>query len=66
VLWGGTAGIVVHDQGHVIVENSVLGGGKSVLADGHGHAEVRNTTVLDALTATQFAVISNSGGNVGF
>jgi hypothetical protein len=40
-LWGGTSGIVIHDQGHVIVENSTVGGGKSVTADGHGHGELR-------------------------
>jgi len=65
-LWGGTSGIVVHDQGHVIVENSVVGGGTSISADGHGHAEYRNSAVISPTSATQFAIISNSGGNVSF
>jgi hypothetical protein len=65
-LWGGTAGIVIHDQGHVIVENSVIGGGSSFSADGHGHGEYRNSAVISPVTVTQFAVVSNSGGNVAF
>lgn len=66
VLWGGTAGIVIHDQGHVIIENSVIGGGAAVSADGHAHGEVRNSSVISPLVATQFAIVSNSGGNVSF
>lgn len=71
VLFGGTAGIVIHDQGHVIVESSVVGGGPaagglSFQADGHGHAEYRNSAVISPISATQFAVVSNSGGNTGF
>jgi hypothetical protein len=66
VLWGGTAGIVIHDQGQVIVENTVLGGGKAVQADGHGHGELRNSAVLNPLAVTQFAVVSDSGGNIKY
>ena len=66
VLWGGTAGIVIRDQGHVIVENTVLGGGSAVAASGHGHGELRNSAVISPLSVTQFAVVSDSGGNVGF
>lgn len=65
-LWGGTSGIVIHDQGHVIVENSVLGGGTAVSADGHAHGELRNSAVISPVSATQFAVVSDSGGNVAF
>lgn len=65
-LWGGTAGIVIHDQGHVIVENSVIGGGAAMSADGHAHGEVRNSSVLSPLVAKQFAVVSDSGGNISF
>lgn len=66
VLWGGTAGIVVHDQGHVIVTGGVIGGGAAVAADGHGHGELRNAAVISPVVATQFAVVSDSGGNVPF
>jgi hypothetical protein len=66
VLWGGTSGIVIRDQGHVIVENTVLGGGKAVTASGHGHGELRNSAVISPLAVTQFAVVSDSGGNVAF
>ncbi|HEY3256739.1 MAG TPA: hypothetical protein VGJ91_22435 [Polyangiaceae bacterium] len=66
VLWGGTAGIVIHDQGHVIVNGGVIGGGAAVSADGHGHGELRNAAVISPVVATQFAVVSDSGGNVAF
>lgn len=71
VLFGGTAAIVIHDQGHVIVETSVVGGGPaagglSFQADGHGHGEYRNSAVISPISATQFAVVSDSGGNTGF
>jgi len=66
VLWGGTAGIVIHDQGHVIVNGGVIGGGKAVVADGHGHGELRNAAIISPVAATQFAIISDSGGNVSF
>ncbi|HSU38906.1 MAG TPA: hypothetical protein VLJ38_05030 [Polyangiaceae bacterium] len=66
VLWGGTAGIVIHDQGHVVVNGSVVGGGSAFVADGHGHGEYRNSAVISPVTVTQFAVVSNSGGNVAF
>lgn len=71
VLFGGVAGIVVHDQGHVIVETSVVGGGPAAggfafSADGHGHAEVRNSAVVSPNSVRQFAVVSDSGGNVAF
>lgn len=66
VLWGGTAGIVIHDQGHVVVNGGVVGGGSAFLADGHGHGEYRNSSVISPVTVTQFAVVSNSGGNVAF
>jgi hypothetical protein len=66
VLWGGTAGIVIHDQGHVIVNGGVIGGGSAFLADGHGHGEYRNSSVISPVTVTQFAVVSNSGGNGAF
>jgi hypothetical protein len=65
-LWGGTSGIVIHDQGHVIVESSTVGGGKSVTADGHGHGELRNSAVISPVATSQFAVVSDSGGNVAF
>jgi hypothetical protein len=66
VIWGGTSGIVIHDQGHVIVESSTLGGGTAVSADGHGHGELRNSSVISPVVATQFAIVSDSGGNVAF
>lgn len=66
VLWGGTAGIVIRDQGHVIVQNSVIGGGFAVQANGHGHGELRNSAVISPLSVTEFAVVSDSGGNVPF
>jgi len=66
VLWGGTAGIVIHDQGHVIFNNGVIGGGAAVRADGHGHGELRNSAVISPVVTTQFAVVSDSGGNVPF
>ena len=66
VLWGGTAGIVIHDQGHVIVNGGVVGGGAAVRADGHAHGELRNAAVISPVVATQFAVVSDSGGNVSF
>jgi hypothetical protein len=66
VIWGGTAGIVIHDQGHVVVNGSTVGGGSAFLADGHGHGEYRNSAVISPVTVTQFAVVSNSGGNVAF
>lgn len=66
VLWGGTAGIVIHDQGHVIVNGSVVGGGAAVNADGHGHAELRNASIISPVVATQFSVVSDSGGNVSY
>jgi hypothetical protein len=66
VLWGGTAGIVIHDQGHVVVNGSTVGGGSAFIADGHGHGEYRNSAVISPVTVTQFAVVSNSGGNVAF
>ncbi|HTQ07751.1 MAG TPA: hypothetical protein VMI54_28045 [Polyangiaceae bacterium] len=65
-LWGGTAAIVIHDQGHVIVDGSVIGGGAAVAADGHGHGELRNSAVISPLAVTQFAVVSDSGGNVAY
>jgi hypothetical protein len=65
-LWGGTAGIVIHDQGHVVVNGSVVGGGSAFVADGHGHGEYRNSAVISPVTVTQFAVVSDSGGNVAF
>lgn len=66
VLWGATSGIVIHDQGHVIVEQSVVGGGTSFTADGHGHGEYRNSAVLNKIVTGPFAVVSDSGGNVKF
>ena len=66
VLWGGTAGIVIHDQGHVIVNGGVIGGGAAVSADGHGHGELRNAAVISPVVATQFSVVSDAGGNVAF
>jgi hypothetical protein len=71
VLFGSTAGIVIHDQGHVIVNTSVVGGGPgpggfAVSADGHGHAELRNSAVISPNSALGFAIISDSGGNTGF
>ena len=71
VLFGSTAGIVIHDQGHVIVNTSVVGGGPgpggfAVSADGHGHAELRNSSVISPNSALGFAIISDSGGNTGF
>jgi len=65
-LWGGTSGIVIHDQGHVIVENSTVGGGKAVTADGHGHGELRNSAVISPVATSQYAVVSDSGGNVAY
>jgi hypothetical protein len=66
MLWGGTAAIVIHDQGHVIVENSTVGGGFAFSADGHGHGEFRNSAVISPNSIREFAVVSDSGGNVGF
>jgi len=71
VLFGGTAAIVIHDQGHVIVDGSVIGGGPGAggfafSADGHGHGEVRNSAVLSPNSVLGFAVVSDSGGNTGF
>lgn len=66
VIWGQTSGIVIHDQGHVIVENTVVGGGNAVFADGHGHGELRNSAVISPVVVRQFAVVSDSGGNVPF
>lgn len=66
MLWGGTAGIVIHDQGHVIVESSTVGGGFAFSADGHGHGEFRNSAVISPNSIRQFAVVSDSGGNVAF
>ena len=71
VLFGSTAAIVIHDQGHVIVNTSVVGGGPgpggfAVSADGHGHAELRNSAVISPNSALGFAIISDSGGNTGF
>jgi hypothetical protein len=71
VIFGTTTGIVIHDQGHVIVNTSVVGGGPgaggfAVAADGHGHAELRNSAVISRNSALGFAVISDSGGNTGF
>jgi hypothetical protein len=65
-LWGGTSGIVIHDQGHVIINGSVVGGGTAISADGHGHGEYRNSAIISPVVASQFAVVSNSGGNVSF
>jgi len=71
VLFGTNSAIVIHDQGHVIVNTSVVGGGPgpggfAVSADGHGHAELRNSAVISPNSALGFAVISDSGGNTGF
>jgi hypothetical protein len=71
VLFGGTSAIVVHDQGHVIVNTSIVGGGPgaggfAVSADGHGHAELRNSSVISPNSALGFAIISDSGGNTAF
>jgi len=66
VLWGASSAIVIHDQGHVIVESSVVGGGTSFTADGHGHGEYRNSAILNNVTTGPFAVVSDSGGNVRF
>jgi hypothetical protein len=66
VLWGASSGIVIHDQGHVIVESSVVGGGTSFTADGHGHGEYRNSAILNKISTGPFAVVSDSGGNVTF
>jgi hypothetical protein len=71
VLFGGSAAIVIHDQGHVIIENSVLGGGPATggfafSADGHAHGEYRNSSVLSPSSVREFAVVSDSGGNVAF
>jgi hypothetical protein len=66
VLWGGRSAIVIHDQGHVIVDNSVVGGGNSFSADGHGHGEYRNSAVTSPIAISQYAVVSDSGGNVKF
>jgi len=71
VLFGGSAAIVIHDQGHVIVESSVIGGGPATggfafSADGQGHGEVRNSSVLSPNSVRQFAVVSDSGGNTAF
>ena len=71
VLFGSTAGIVIHDQGHVIVNTSIVGGGPgpggfAVSADGHGHAELRNSAVISPNSALGFSIISDSGGNTGF
>jgi hypothetical protein len=71
VLFGTNAAIVIHDQGHVIVNTSVVGGGPgpggfAVSADGHGHAELRNSAVISPNSALGFAIISDSGGNTGF
>ncbi|MEP7049537.1 MAG: hypothetical protein ABJB12_04260 [Pseudomonadota bacterium] len=71
VLFGGTAAIVIHDQGHVIVENSVVGGGPATggfafSADAHAHGEYRNSSVLSPNSVREFAIVSDSGGNVAF
>jgi len=71
VLFGGLAAIAIHDQGHVIVESSVIGGGPGAggfafSADGHGHGEVRNSSVLSPNSVREFAVVSDSGGNIAF
>jgi hypothetical protein len=71
VLFGGTAGIVIHDQGHVVVNSSVVGGGPAAggaafVADGHGHGEYRNSSVISPVVVSQFAVVSDSGGNTRF
>ncbi len=67
VLWGTSSAIVIHDQGHVIVDNSTIGGSSfAITADGHGHGEVRNSSILSPNSVTQFAVVSDSGGNNGF
>ena len=71
VLFGSTSAIVVHDQGHVIVNTSVVGGGPgaggfAVSADGHGHVELRNSSVISPTSAIGFSIISNSGGNTAF
>jgi len=71
VLFGGVAGIAIHDQGHVIVESSVVGGGPGAggfafSADGHGHGEVRSSAVISPNSVREFAVVSDSGGNVAF
>jgi hypothetical protein len=71
VLFGGTAGIVIHDQGHVIVESSVVGGGPAAggvafSADGHGHGEYRNSAIISPVSVRGFAVVSDAGGNTSF
>jgi len=71
VLFGGSAAIAIHDQGHVIVENSVLGGGPATggfafSADGHAHGEYRNSSVISPSSVREFAIVSDSGGNVAF
>src|SRR5262252_4398478 len=54
----GTAGIVIHDQGHVIVNSSTVGGGFAFSADGHGHGEFRNSAVISPNSIREFAVVS--------
>jgi hypothetical protein len=71
VVFGGTAGIVIHDQGHVVVNSSVVGGGPATggaafMADGHGHGEYRNSSVISPVVVSQFAVVSDSGGSTRF
>ena len=46
--------------------NGMIGGGAAVIADGHGHGEVRNSAVISPVVTRQFAVVSDSGGNVPF
>jgi hypothetical protein len=50
----------------VIIDGTVVGGGTSVSADGHGHGELRNSSVLGKVVTGTLAVVSDSGGNVGF
>jgi len=66
MLWGGTAAIVIHDQGHVVVNSSTVGGGFAFSADGHGHGEFRSSAVISPNSIREFAVVSDSGGNVAF
>jgi len=40
--------------------------GAAVIADGHGHGELRNSAVISPVVTRQYAVVSDSGGNVPF
>ena len=49
-----------------VFNNGVVGGGAAVIADGHGHGELRNSAVISPVVTRQYAVVSDSGGNVPF